>query len=854
MAAPTAPAPSAAAPSPQLPAYLAPVVDFVCDGDALAVVARGLSATVNVVAEVLRRCGGGDGRGVLVLNMNAREPALRDALRRLGGGAVAVAAASETSRAARAAVYGGGGVVLCGCRVAVVDLLDGTMDAARLGGIIIADAHRATERSLEAFVVRAFRERERPAECPRAWVRGITEEPERLARGFGNLSKVVKELQVDAVGLWPRFEHGLASALERNPPPVFELRRGLGGPAAAFQRAVVVAVDACVRELRGALAGRADGGADVAGRRQSLDAVLREAAASASAFFGCLDDALRSLRSRDEALAPAARALAGDVAALRRLLEHAERGDGLACLELTEATLRAASARGRDAAAWATGAAADALLNSARRRVFEFVPARRGQPARLRRVLEPSPRLALAVDAVRDGGGGGTCVLVVADASAAAAAADALERGPERAGEARFLKYLERSNAPFRDRPKTTLERSLLIAEEASLRRGGEPRKRTRAASWRRLVVATRSELLDGCDALGDWRPDRVVLADAHPDCARALEAYGARSRRAVEVYAVVVDGGADEASRAAQVDRERSAFLKLVTEKELVVVPSAAAREAARRRARPPPLRGGKPPSTAVVADAREFRAPLPSALHGAGLDLRPATITVGDYVLSPELVVERKAVGDLHGSLQSGRLVAQAEAMGRHYATPLLLVETTKSLRGTSAHVRDDDDRAVNRAVSNAGDGDDLCSTRAIEARVAVLAMHFPRLRFLWAGDDAATAALFLALKRVRGDPVLEDARRCGAPELDDDAAAGGRNQAGLDVLMKLPGVNAFNVRAVVDAVDSLADLGDLGVDELRPLVGKHNARLLFDFLRRPLGDADVARTKRADPRLGR
>ena len=197
MAAPTAPAPSAAAPSPQLPAYLAPVVDFVCDGDALAVVARGLSATVNVVAEVLRRCGGGDGRGVLVLNMNAREPELRDALRRLGGGGVAVAAASETSRAARAAVYGGGGVVLCGCRVAVVDLLDGTMDAARLGGVLIADAHRATERSLEAFVVRAFRERERPAEFPRAWVRGITEEPERLARGFGNLSKVVKELQVD---------------------------------------------------------------------------------------------------------------------------------------------------------------------------------------------------------------------------------------------------------------------------------------------------------------------------------------------------------------------------------------------------------------------------------------------------------------------------------------------------------------------------------------------------------------------------------------------------------------------------------------------------------------------------------
>jgi len=44
---------------------------------------------------------------------------------------------------------------------------------------------------------------------------------------------------------------------------------------------------------------------------------------------------------------------------------------------------------------------------------------------------------------------------------------------------------------------------------------------------------------------------------------------------------------------------------------------------------------------------------------------------------VLSPEMVVERKSLPDLHASLLSGRLAAQAEAMTRHYKTPLLLIE---------------------------------------------------------------------------------------------------------------------------------------------------------------------------------
>jgi DNA excision repair protein ERCC-4 len=47
-----------------------------------------------------------------------------------------------------------------------------------------------------------------------------------------------------------------------------------------------------------------------------------------------------------------------------------------------------------------------------------------------------------------------------------------------------------------------------------------------------------------------------------------------------------------------------------------------------------------------------------LPSLIDAAGIKVVPATITVGDYVLSPKMVVERKALPDLEASFANGRL----------------------------------------------------------------------------------------------------------------------------------------------------------------------------------------------------
>lgn len=46
-----------------------------------------------------------------------------------------------------------------------------------------------------------------------------------------------------------------------------------------------------------------------------------------------------------------------------------------------------------------------------------------------------------------------------------------------------------------------------------------------------------------------------------------------------------------------------------------------------------------------------REFRSELPSILHKHGIQVDPVTLEIGDYILTPEICVERKSISDLIG-----------------------------------------------------------------------------------------------------------------------------------------------------------------------------------------------------------
>lgn len=58
------------------------------------------------------------------------------------------------------------------------------------------------------------------------------------------------------------------------------------------------------------------------------------------------------------------------------------------------------------------------------------------------------------------------------------------------------------------------------------------------------------------------------------------------------------------------------------------------------------------------IIVDIREMGALLPSLIDSAGIKVVPSTLTVGDYILSPKMCVERKSLADLEGSFNNGRL----------------------------------------------------------------------------------------------------------------------------------------------------------------------------------------------------
>ncbi len=77
------------------------------------------------------------------------------------------------------------------------------------------------------------------------------------------------------------------------------------------------------------------------------------------------------------------------------------------------------------------------------------------------------------------------------------------------------------------------------------------------------------------------------------------------------------------------------------------------------------------------VVADERERASGVPDELSKLNVRVYFSRLLVADYVLNPEIAVERKSVRDLVSSVYDSRLFYQAARISASYAKPYLLVE---------------------------------------------------------------------------------------------------------------------------------------------------------------------------------
>ena len=268
-------------------------------------------------------------------------------------------------------------------------------------------------------------------------------------------------------------------------------------------------------------------------------------------------------------------------------------------------------------------------------------------------------------------------------------------------------------------------------------------------------------------------RPRHVVMYDIEMSVVRQLEVYQANHpAKQIKVTFLMYDKSVEEQAYLTTLRKEKEAFEALIREKAVMVVPeyregrgeadnpdlersdgnkaSDAIMEGANsRRAGGQKVESEK--KEKIIVDMREFRCELPSLIHKRGIEIEPVTIEVGDYILTPEICVERKSISDLIGSLQNGRLYNQATAMTRFYAKPMLLIEFDS-----------------NKPFALQGKyflSKDIASTD-VTARLQLLTVHFPRLRILWSPSPHATAELFEELKKGREQP---DARKAAAMSFD-------------------------------------------------------------------------------------
>ncbi|TLY13252.1 MAG: heavy metal resistance protein CzcA, partial [Thaumarchaeota archaeon] len=133
------------------------------------------------------------------------------------------------------------------------------------------------------------------------------------------------------------------------------------------------------------------------------------------------------------------------------------------------------------------------------------------------------------------------------------------------------------------------------------------------------------------------------------------------------------------------------------------------------------------------VVADERERASGVPEELSKLNVRVYFSKLSVGDYVLSPEVAVERKSIPDLISSVYDSRIFIQASRIASAYAKPYLLIEG--------------DSKEVERLTRN---------LKSYYGAIASVTLAYG-LRVLFTANKTETAvAISELLRNVRARPV--------------------------------------------------------------------------------------------------
>ncbi|KAL8981500.1 MAG: hypothetical protein Q9205_003732 [Flavoplaca limonia] len=337
---------------------------------------------------------------------------------------------------------------------------------------------------------------------------------------------------------------------------------------------------------------------------------------------------------------------------------------------------------------------------------------------------------------------------------------------------------------------------------------------------------------------LEEVRPRYVIMYEPDAAFIRRVEVYrSSHEDRNIRVYFMYYGGSVEEQRYLSAVRKEKDAFTRLIKEKGNMALTfsheGAAPTDPQERFLRTVNTRiagGGRLAATAepprVVVDVREFRSSLPSLLHGRSMVVIPCMLTVGDYVLTPTICIERKSVRDLISSFKNGRLFNQAETMLQHYKHPMLLIEFDQNKSFTLDPFAD---HSFEKSIKSADDSKDL------QSKIVLLTIAFPRLKIIWSSSPYQTAEIFEELKNKQDEPDPVRAVQIGLGMGEDPYEQQSFNTIPQDMLRAVPGVTAKNMMRLILEVRDLREVSNLGEAQLDEMVGKEAGRQVYRFFNR-------------------
>ncbi|KAI5960873.1 rad16 [Candida theae] len=368
---------------------------------------------------------------------------------------------------------------------------------------------------------------------------------------------------------------------------------------------------------------------------------------------------------------------------------------------------------------------------------------------------------------------------------------------------------------------------------------------------------------------LEELSPSHIIMFEPDLSFIRRIEIYQAiNHENPAKVYFMYYGNSVEEQKHLLRIKKEKDAFTKLIREKANLGKHFETAEDNIKFQTHKSQvvntrIAGGARFRTEhdemrVVVDVREFGSSLPNLLYKIGIQVVPCMITVGDYIVSPQICIERKSIPDLIGSFKSGRLYHQCEQMFKHYDLPVLLIEFDEN-KSFSLETFTESKFIKTRASLNkstmASASLDSKLRHSLQSQILSLLYSFPKLKIIWSSSPYETAQIFLELKANQDEPDVGMALDKGVnknllveggvgvnSDIDAVGGVGGGgvgpavlNDDPIDFLRSVPGINNSNMYKIVRRVENIAELVKLSQDELIDLIGAENGRKAYNFFNR-------------------